>query len=290
MALKRIRKAVFGIINRSKYPLIIGYFGSIHVMHDQLLTKYHNFNVLTFKHIPNKTSIYGYHDRIRNLSSYKPSHIYVLREKDLNYTSTEFINKFLKRLKPSKIIVGSDFVFGSDRASWLKLKEFFPVETVSYNKHISTTKIYEMLMSGQVEKANNFLVEPYYFKSKWIRGLKVGRRIGVKTINLKVDHLIYVPEGTYVTNIVIGKKKYQAITFLGESRTINHGYKTLETHIIDEGISNRVKLNIHTLKDIKVEFLKFIRKNKKFNNIVELPEQIKKDIEVAKLYFATCHK
>ena len=65
------------------------------------------------------------------------------------------MEKVLLKIKPSSIIVGTDFKFGSDRKNWQLLKRDFNVETVQYNSAISTTKISKLLTDKKIEQAND---------------------------------------------------------------------------------------------------------------------------------------
>ncbi|HIP43180.1 MAG TPA: riboflavin biosynthesis protein RibF, partial [Aquifex aeolicus] len=79
-------------------------------------------------------------------------------------------------------------------------------------------------------------------------------------------------EGVYAVKV---DDKYMGVANYGYRPTFGKKGKVLEVHLID------FKGNLRG-KKIKVEFLKFIREEKKFNSIEELIAQIRKDIEEAK--------
>ncbi|MCQ2956540.1 MAG: hypothetical protein MJ233_01385 [Mycoplasmoidaceae bacterium] len=152
----------------SKLPLVIGYFGSIHVMHGLLLTRFNRYNVLTFKDFGAKqvNQLYFGKERLNNIAKYKPTNIFVYDIAKHNVPAEEFIQKVLLKLKPSIIYVGSDFKFGYDHKPYTLLKKYFDVITLNHNKIVSTTIIAGLLRKGDVEKANSFLYFPYYYISE----------------------------------------------------------------------------------------------------------------------------
>jgi len=283
----KIRQIVNRNIKPSKWPLVIGYFSCVHVMHSQLLNMNHHFNVLTFKdfYTKNSKAIYTFEQRIANIAKYKPVNIYVFDLNKHNMTAQDFVYKVLKTINPSEIIVGSDFKFGLDHKSADFLKQYFNVNVIPYNKQISTTNIVKALKAGKLEQANDYLDEPYYYQNKWIGGNKLGRKLGFRTINLKVNKNIVLPEGAYVSYTKIGNKKYPSISFLGISKTTGSLHKSLESHILNKNIAPRTLFPSAIRNNVKVSFLKPIRKNKKFANGQKLVEQLKKDKEFAIKYF-----
>lgn len=274
-------------VRKSNLPLVIGYFGCIHVMHAQLLTKHHTFNVLTFKDFPGKQQkqVYKYKQRLANINKFKPQNIFVFDITKNNLTAEEFIKQVLLKIKPSSIVVGTDFKFGSDRKGWQILNKDFELETVQYNKNISTTLIGKLLKSKKIEQANDLMYFPYYYISKWIKGKQQGRTMGIRTINLLIDHDFFLPEGVYATMINIGYNKYKAITFYGKSETFNNKQASLETHVMSKFIFPRALYTPIVRNYIRIQFYKYLRPNTKFKNKEELAQAIKQDIKKAKDYF-----
>lgn len=274
-------------IRKSKLPLVIGYFGAIHVMHNQLLDYYYEFNILTFKDYESKkkSQLYSFDERMKALKKYNPVNVYVVDINKDNIKAQDFIDKILKKIQPIQILVGSDFVFGSDQKSWKELRKDFDIEVMTYNPVVSTSIIADLLRKHNVAKANSFLMEPYSFTSKWIKGQAKGRQIGYRTINLKYQPSLIVPEGVYLTQTVIGKRTYNSITFVGASKTFNMVRPTVETHILNHRIGDR-KLKPWWIKNsIKVIFLDYLRPSTKFSNRTGLIEQIGKDVQKANKYF-----
>lgn len=287
MVITKVREITTGKIIPSKIPLVIGYFGSVHVMHVQLLTKFNNYNILTFKDYPRKvkSQLYSFDERIENLSRFKPENIYVFDIKKKNMKAEEFIQKFLMQIKPSHIFVGTDFKFGSDHQNYQLLNKYFPVQTIQYNSKISTTIISKLLSDHKIENANDLLVQPYYYVSKWIPGDKKGKELGFRTMNLLVDHRMPLGEGSYVARVTMGHSKYRAVAFVGKSKTYKRTQPTIELHVLGKRIQPRILCPTLIRNNIKVEFLKFIRENKQFKSEKTLANAIAKDIKIAKAYF-----
>ncbi|XQP55934.1 MAG: riboflavin kinase [Mycoplasmoidaceae bacterium] len=274
-------------VKPSSLPLVIGYFGCIHVMHGQLFTMYHHYNVLTFKDMTSKvgTQIYPYKDRIRNIAEFKPRNIFIYDIAKNNMKAEEFIQKILLKINPSSIIVGTDFTFGSDHQSYEILKKYFKVEAMHYNSRVSTTIIADLLKNKDMEKANGLMFFPFYYNSKWITGLGRGKTIGCRTINLAIDYPVYVPEGCYVSKIKLAGRTFRSVTFYGKSPVFHAEKPTLETHVIGTTIPPRFFFPRMIKDNVKVEFLKYIREPKTFASKEELIKAIKDDIKEAKEYF-----
>ncbi|MCQ3907442.1 MAG: hypothetical protein MJ219_01470 [Mycoplasmoidaceae bacterium] len=152
----------------SHLPLVIGYFGSIHVMHAELLSKYHHYNVLTFTDFSRKSQsqLYRFKERINNIARFKPDNIFIYDLNKHNMTADQFIKRVLLKMQPSEIAVGNDFKFGSDGKRYTVLLGHFKVNSINYNPAISTTKIIQLLSEGKVDQANNLLYFPYYYVSR----------------------------------------------------------------------------------------------------------------------------
>ncbi len=284
----RVRSIDTENIKASPYPLIIGYFGCIHVMHERLLSKHHPFNVLTFSDFGARldTQIYTIKDRLNNISKFLPDNIYVFDIVKNNLSAENFVNQVLKKINPSKIVVGGDFKFGYDHKDVEYLKKFFNVDVISYNSQVSTTLIYQMIQDKKVEEANALMFFPYYYKSKWIEGKQNGRKIGINTINLLVDHKCILPEGSYIAKLHLGKTTFHAVAFYGQSKTFGVSQPTLEVHVFNKVIFPRFLVPLSIKNNVKVEFFKYLRPNGQFTQKEDLVTAIKNDIQMAKDYFA----
>lgn len=105
-----------------------------------------------------------------------------------------------------------------------------------------------------------------------------GKKLGFPTANVALHKNI--AEGIYISKTKIDRKQYQSITFIGEAKTFNEKKFHAETYILD------FNQNIYN-KWISVRLLKKIRENKKFASVDKLVEQMRKDEEAARRYFAS---
>lgn len=200
----------------------------------------------------------------------------------------EFVREILhKRLHCKKIIVGYDHRFGKGRSATIDdLKIFgnqfsFEVQEISPQQineiSVSSTKVRKALLNGDLQIVKNYLGRYFSFTSKVIHGAKLGRKIGFPTANLEVspEYKILPKQGAYVVKSKIDEKEYFGILNIGQKPTLNGENTTIEVHFFNfEG-------DLYS-KEISVDFLHFIREEKKFSNIEELKNQLKKDENFAK--------
>ena len=144
-------------------------------------------------------------------------------------------------------------------------------------KIISSTIIRKLLEEGKLSKANTFLKRNWEIEGKVQRGRMMGQKIGFPTCNIDIENYVIAKPGVYAvkTRINDRKKIYKGIANLGYRPTFNQKKILLEVNIFN------FSGNLYN-KKLSVEFLKFIRGEKKFKGISELKNQIKKDILKAK--------
>lgn len=200
-----------------------------------------------------------------------------------------FIRFLVENLKIKCIVVGKDFRFGYNRSgNYETLQKFGSVygyETVVIDKktyeqrEISSTFIREEIQKGNIEKANLLLGYEYFIKGTVIHGRKLGRKLGIPTVNLlPPPEKLLPPFGVYVSKVVIDGVEYGGMTNIGRKPTVEGDNPIgVETHIFD------FHKDVYG-KEIEVHFLKFLRAEKKFHSIEELKMQMKKDIDCGKNY------
>ena len=202
----------------------------------------------------------------------------------------EFIEKILfKNLSLKHVFVGKDFKFGKNRKGDIDTlknigaKYNIVVSSISLKTlntvSISSSKIREHLKSGNIIEANKLLGRPYKISGLVIEGDKRGRSINFPTANIKLENLIMPAFGVYSVSVKgIENKIYNGIANIGRRPTVNDRGVLLEVNIFD--FNN----NIYG-KEISVNLLNFIRKEKKFDGIESLKTQIKNDVRVSKEFF-----
>jgi len=209
-------------------------------------------------------------------------------DKKFSKTSAEnFIDLILNRkLKAKLIFISKNFKFGKNRTGDIKLlkkKENlfnYKTETIKplnrKNMIISSTLIRKNIKKGKINFANKMLGRYWTIEGKVIRGERRGRLIGFPTCNIDLGNYIIPKVGVYSSIVVINKKiKKKGIVNVGYKPTFGKNKLLLEAHIFG------LKKNLYD-KSIKIMLIKFIRKEKKFKNIIQLKKQIKKDINRAK--------
>lgn len=207
-----------------------------------------------------------------------------------NMEKLDFIN-FLSKINTKNIVVGKNFYFSKDKSGNIKdLKKYFKTHIINLKKYknevISSKNIKVKLKDFNIEKINKYLYKPYFIISSVIKGNNIGEKLGFKTANLKIKkEKFIIKKGSYITKTYIKDKIYNSITNIGINPSISKNKKIkVETHL----------LNYHE-KDfyneiIKVEFLKYLRNETKFNDKKDLIKYIKNDKIKAVKYFEKLEK
>lgn len=210
-------------------------------------------------------------------------------------SSREFIHDYLhKALAIKGLIVGYDHRFGRDRlGNFDILKECaikynFLIEKIDAfdinGENISSTKIRNILLNGEIENATGYLSRNFTISGKVTNGYKIGRNIGFPTANIAPDSPVkLIPkDGVYAVKVLIDNKTYNGMLNIGLRPTFNQNNndKSIEVHIINfEG-------DIYG-DSVKISFFKRIRNEMKFNSIDDLISQLKKDKEHVEKYFGS---
>jgi len=293
-----IQKRKFNIL---KSTVTMGNFDGMHLGHQHLLKR------LKYDAAKNATKsvviIFEPQPKEFFLKDRSPKRIMPLREKinfleiwkideiiclDFNETlaklpGKDFVLNFLiKKLFIKKIIIGDDFSFGYKREigteNLKKLGESENFEVIELERlkkrgiRISSTYIRNLLEKGNLPSANSFLGKKYSLSGVVQHGKKKGRMIGFRTINIPVI-LSTVLSGVYVVQAYIKKNSFYGIANIGRNILVDTEY-LLEVHILNfnEDLYGQY---------VKVSFLRFLRKEKKFKNIRELEIQLTKDKQSA---------
>jgi riboflavin kinase/FMN adenylyltransferase len=202
----------------------------------------------------------------------------------------EFITWISKRLHMKYVVVGDDFRFGHNRQGDYRTlctyEEEFGYKTIVVDKiqddgkDISSTYIRDEIAKGNIAKANQLLGYEYFIKNTVIHGNRIGRTIGIPTINMCFSETkLLPPNGVYVTRVTINDQTFMGVTNVGSKPTVSTtGQIGVETHILDfcEDVYG---------EQIAVSFLAFIRPEKKFHSILELQCQMEKDIAYTRSYY-----
>tara|TARA_Y100000591_G_scaffold310056_1_gene311991 strand:- start:291 stop:1214 length:924 start_codon:yes stop_codon:yes gene_type:complete len=296
----------FNIPKKYFYSIIlIGNFDGLHVGHQKLFKRANQFKkkfkkkigVITFNPMPkmffNKNlknfKLMNNSQKIDQLKMQKVD--FVIDQKFTNNFSKIkaefFIQHCLNKLIRAKFLfVSNNFKFGNKREGDVNLlksyenkcnyKLIIPSPLKKNNKLVSSTLIRKLLSNGNLSKANKYLSRNWEIEGKVEKGRKVGRKIGFATCNINIGDYIIAKPGVYSVKVKLDRKnkKINGIANLGYRPTFNQKKILLEVNLFN------FNQKIYNHK-IKVEFIKFIRPEKKFKSIKELTNQIKKDIKVA---------
>ncbi|WP_375323362.1 bifunctional riboflavin kinase/FAD synthetase [Flagellimonas sp. GZD32] len=198
-------------------------------------------------------------------------------------SATDFVRDLLVNgLKAKKIIIGYDHHFGRNRnANIQDLIAFgnaldFEVEEIPAQEiddvSVSSTKIRNALLEGDVDTANNYLSYAYSLSGTIKKGKGLGKEFGFPTANLHVQesYKLIPKTGAYVVQSTLDGQKYFGMMNIGYNPTVDGTEKSIEVNFFDfEG-------DLYD-KKLQVEILHRIRDEHKFNSIEELKEQLKKD-------------
>ena len=201
-----------------------------------------------------------------------------------------FIEWIANSLNMKFVVVGDDFRFGFKRAGDFHTLQAYEKEygykTIvieklkDSNRDISSTYVREKISDGNIRKANELLGYNYFIKSEILHGKKLGRRIGMPTINMILpEHKLLPPNGVYVTEVLVDGSSYMGVTNVGCKPTVS------DERIV--GVETYIDNFCQDLygEKIVVSFLEFIRPEMKFNSIEELKAQMESDIQVARKYY-----
>ena len=273
--------------------LCLGYFDGVHLGHQSLIKyarKYakHTLGLLTFSkpistlvdNGKNTSVLTSLDDRFKIISKLGVDYYFVAQiDKAFTELSDMDFIAMLRKMNVKEIFVGKDFRYGATAKGTIStLKDYFDVYDIEIKevdgKKISTQEIENLIAEGRVEEANDLLGHNYCVSGSLVSGKHIGTAIGYPTLNLKLSDNYVLPKyGVYKTVCYVDNVPHVAITNVGVKPTIGDNFKPgIEVHLKD--FKGEAKGDV-----ISVEFLKFIRPEKKFSSKEELKAQIDKDIK-----------
>jgi riboflavin kinase/FMN adenylyltransferase len=198
-------------------------------------------------------------------------------------TAEQYIENFLiDTFHPHTIIIGFDHHFGKNRKGNYKLLEekasVYNYELLEIPKHlvreidVSSTKIRNALLEGQIEIANTLLGYDFFFEGIVVRGDQLGRKLGYPTANLSYTNVdkIHLGHGVYAATVQKNEEIRKGMLSIGVRPTLEHSDERVEVNIFDfdEDIYDKM---------IRVYVKKFLRPQEKYASLDELVEQLHKD-------------
>jgi riboflavin kinase/FMN adenylyltransferase len=256
--------------------IAIGSFDGIHLAHQELISQVEAVVIIE----RNQATLSHGYKRVEHIN--KPSFFYHF-EQISSISAKEFIDR-IKNDFPQleKIVVGYDFAFGYKKeGNTSMLKELFNREVVVVKEvkyrgiSIHSCIIRKAISKGNLSIANRLLDRNYKIYGEIIKGQGLGKKELVPTLNLNVQNYILPKDGVYATRTLVNNSWLRSVSFLGHRATVDGSF-AIETHIINQDIGE-------IIGGLEIEFIEFIRANRKFNSLAELKEQIEKDIDRAKI-------
>ena len=294
--------SIFNFSSQKKTILTLGTFDGVHVGHQSILDKlkkathngFYESVVLTF--FPHPRMVLQQDTAIKLLNTIEEKEtlldnfgidnliIHPFDAVFSNLSAEEFVKEILvDKLNIHKIIIGYDHRFGKNRSADINdlilfgKKYGFDVEQIGAKEiddiTISSTKIRNALLDGNIKLANEYLGYPYFISGKVVEGKKIGRTINFPTANIAIaeNYKLLPKKGVYIVCCKINSILYYGMMNIGNNPTIgDNETQSIEVHFFDfnENIYN---------ENLQISILGNIRNEHKFNSVLELQVQLEKD-------------
>ncbi len=198
----------------------------------------------------------------------------------------EFLRGILAEFNAEAFFAGYDYTFGKGAAgtaqTLAELGKKLGFEAVitpridQDGKRVSSSLIRSLLSEGDIEGAARFLGRAYSVEGEVIRGFGNGKKALFPTANIGVEEIKFLPpDGVYAGAATVKGKRYRTAVNIGKNPTLDAKVRTVEAFILD---FDGELYGEH----IKVEFIKKLRSEKKFESLAGLKEQIARDISAAR--------
>ena len=287
--------------------IALGNFDGVHLGHQELIYR----AVRNAKSAGKKSAVFTFSNHPRNFLKrgeevksilYPAEKARIIRELGVDYLynidfnetimnteAIDFIDKILiDKMNMKEAVCGFNYRFGKMakgtpevliREGIVKGYGIHILEPIKIDGQIvSSTLIRNLIQNGEMVKCKEFMGRNYTIGGKVVVGNKLGRTLGFPTSNIYIDKkMVSPPNGVYITICHHSGIDYPSITNVGVKPTIGKYEKNVETHIFN---FDKILYN----KEIRVEFIRKMRDEIKFESIEELSNQIVSDCEEAKKY------
>lgn len=293
--------------------LAIGFFDGVHLGHQTVIQEAIKMSqttglipaVMTFDPHPRtvfgKTPIHRFltpiDEKLALFEKLGVKRTYVVRF-DKHFASLSkqsFVEEVLMPLKVRAVSVGFNFTFGH-RAEG-KAKDLLALSNGRYLTTIvdpitmvhgeetiviSSTRLRQALAEGDVVLVQKILGRSYVLEGKVVHGDGRGRTIGFPTANIELNQPYLIPcHGVYLVRVELDGGDYFGLMNIGVRPTFGDQLEErLEVHLLDQS-------GDYYGKDIRVHFINFIRKERKFSSVDELIAQIEQDRKTAENWIST---
>lgn len=228
-------------------------------------------------------------EKVTLLRDFGIDHLIVLpfTPKFSQMSSVDFIQQILvNKIQTKRLVIGYDHKFGKNREGSFDYLQThsqelgFAIEEISRqdveDMGVSSSKIRSALENGDLATATSYLGRPYSLTGEVVEGHQIGRSIGFPTANIQVkdDYKLLPKNGVYAVRVQFVDKQYKGMLNLGTRPTVEGEQQTIEVYLFD--FSGDL---YH--KQLTVDFIQFLREEKKFIDLSALKDQLMLDQEKA---------
>jgi riboflavin kinase/FMN adenylyltransferase len=293
----------------NKTIVTIGTYDGVHLGHKKILHKIAeqanqlNYESVVLTFFPHPRMVLGKDTTIKLLNTLEEKekfiaatgidHLIIQKfdEAFSNLSAVDFVKRVLvDQLNIGKIIIGYDHKFGKGRTADIHdLVQFgeqfgFEVEQISAEEigsiTVSSTKVRNSLLDGNIALANQFLGQPYEFSGKIVEGKKIGRTIDFPTANIEISetYKLLPKNGVYIVTALIQNINVKGMMNIGTNPTIGENMQSIEVHFFNfsQDIYNQ---------NITIQIIEKIREEAKFDSILDLQIQLIKDKQYCQKFF-----
>lgn len=295
----------------TKRAIALGFFDGVHIGHAALLNRTKQRaeerellpSVLSFDVHPDDlvfggqveliNSALGREDIIRRAFGIDNVIFIHFNQRVMHMSWQAFADSVVEELGAAWLVVGHDFRFGyRGEGTAERLRDYcagrgvgcdiIPAVTMD-GQVVSSTRIRELLKTGEIEEANRWLGHPHFLTDTVHSGYHLGTKLGTPTINMSFPEGVLVPRrGVYAAKVYLAGETagHIAVTNVGVRPTVSdEGRVSVESHLLD------YSGDLYG-RQVRVEFFAFLRDEQKYADFTELSGQIHRDAEAARAWFA----
>lgn len=284
----------------------IGKFDGLHRGHQKLLSiiqeqKAKGLQTVVFTFVPSPAAFFS-KDVLQELTTVEEKRLifekagidylieYPFVQETADMSPEDYIQKVLvEQIDAKCIVAGYDISYGKRGAGDCKLLEQLAptydyevviIDKVQYEgREVSSTYVREEVKRGNMRVVHDLLGIPYHIGGTIVHGKKLGRTIGMPTVNLlPPKEKLLPPNGVYYSKIVIKGETHCGITNIGTKPTVSgEPVIGVETYIYDFE-------EVVYGEDAEVYLLEYKRPEMRFSGVDELKEKMQADIASGRKY------
>ena len=282
---------------KTKFVATIGFFDGVHLGHQHLLKQVlevaHERDlssmVVTFYQQPRH--VVSHETKCFSLLTTTTEKLRLLQQAGINHcevlefttelaslTAYQFMQRLHDKYQVSALVIGYDHRFGHNRLEgfddYVRYGQELGIEVIQATElpSVSSTKIRELLLNGNLVVANTLLGYQYVLEGKVVSGFRVGHTMGFPTANLQIASEKLIPaNGVYAVMVDLDGKKYQGMLNIGTRPTLANGNElSIEVHIFNfnDDIYNKI---------LRLSLVKHTRGEVRFASKEQLRLQLQQD-------------